>query len=87
MRVGTFLLGGIAGAAAVIYLNRKTKSALLQAFTSSNDSVGNTVGKAKNTSTGKTGFESSAKNSKENSTFPLLEKMMKEDQESHHTVN
>jgi hypothetical protein len=54
MRVGTFLLGGIAGAAAVIYLNRKSKSWMLSAFNSSNASMGNMMDKAKNNFTGKT---------------------------------
>jgi uncharacterized membrane protein len=39
MRIGTFLLGGIAGAAAVIYLNRNAKSMMFSAFNSSNTSA------------------------------------------------
>jgi uncharacterized membrane protein len=49
MRIGTFLLGGIAGAAAVVYLNRKTKSMMFSAFNSSNDSMGKMMNKAQNT--------------------------------------
>ncbi len=47
MKIGTFLLGGIAGAAAVIYLNRKSKSMLFSAFSSSSESMGKVVDKAK----------------------------------------
>jgi uncharacterized membrane protein len=38
MKVGTFLIGGIAGAAAVIYFNRKAKSMMFSAFNSSSTS-------------------------------------------------
>jgi hypothetical protein len=47
MRVGTFLVGGLVGAAAVIYFNSKSKAMLLSAFSSNNQSVGNVVDKAK----------------------------------------
>ncbi|MNI25928.1 hypothetical protein D3C73_796070 [compost metagenome] len=47
MRIGTFLLGGIAGAAAVIYLNRKSNSMLLSAFSSSSDSMNQVASNAK----------------------------------------
>jgi hypothetical protein len=40
MKMGTFLMGGIAGAAAVMYFNRKAKSMMFSGFSSSNASVG-----------------------------------------------
>lgn len=39
MRMGTFMLGGIVGAAAVIYLNRNARSMMYSAFNSSNTSA------------------------------------------------
>jgi hypothetical protein len=47
MKIGSFLLGGLVGAAAVVYFNNKSKSMLLSAFSSNNQSVGNMVDKAK----------------------------------------
>ncbi|MDF2961058.1 MAG: hypothetical protein K0S39_2793 [Paenibacillus sp.] len=47
MKVGSFLFGGLVGAAAVIYLNNKSKSMLFSAFTSNNQSVGNMMDRAK----------------------------------------
>jgi hypothetical protein len=41
MRIGTFMLGGIVGAAAVIYLNRNAKSMMFSAFNSSSTSADN----------------------------------------------
>lgn len=46
MKLGSFLLGGLVGAAAVVYLNNKSKSMLFSAL-SSNQSVGNMMDKAK----------------------------------------
>lgn len=45
MKVGSFLLGGMVGAAAVIYMSSKSKSMLLSALSSNNQSVGNGAGK------------------------------------------
>jgi hypothetical protein len=87
MRMGTFLLGGVAGAAAVIYLNRKTKSTLLRAFISSDDSMGNIAGKTKDTFSGKPGSETSAKNFNGSNNFQQVEKIIKEDPNLHQTVN
>ncbi|MCR8634431.1 hypothetical protein [Paenibacillus radicis (ex Xue et al. 2023)] len=47
MKLGSFLFGGLVGAAAVVYLNNKSKSMLLSAFSSNNQSVGNMMDKAK----------------------------------------
>jgi hypothetical protein len=41
VRVGAFLFGGLVGAAAVIYLNNKSKSMLLSAFSSNNTDLMN----------------------------------------------
>jgi len=40
MKFGSFLLGGLVGAAAVVYWNNKNKSMLLSAFSSNNQSLG-----------------------------------------------
>jgi hypothetical protein len=87
MRMGTFLLGGIAGMAAVVYLNRKTNSTLLRAFTSKDQSVGNMIGKAANAFSGKTGSETSAKNFKGSGTTHQVEEIIKEDPAVHQAVN
>ncbi|OXM88093.1 hypothetical protein [Paenibacillus rigui] len=47
MKFGSFLLGGLVGAAAVVYFNNKSKSMLLSAFTSNNQSLGHVMDKAK----------------------------------------
>ena len=60
MKIGTFLLGGIAGAAAVIYLNRKSKSMLFSAFSSSSESMGKVVDKAKDSLVNKSFGDSTA---------------------------
>jgi hypothetical protein len=46
MRMGTFLLGGIVGACAVVYMNRKN-GMMLSNFANAGQSVGNMVSKAK----------------------------------------
>lgn len=81
MRIGTFLLGGIAGAAAVVYLNRRSKSMLLSAFSSSSESMGKVVDKAKDTwsnkSTGGTAFKNFSSSGTNN--LNQVEKIVKED--------
>ncbi|MDD9267606.1 hypothetical protein ACFPES_11280 [Paenibacillus sp. GCM10023248] len=62
MKIGAFLLGGIAGAAAVVYWNRKSKSMLFSAFSSSSESMGKVVDKAKDTFVNKSFNESAVKN-------------------------
>ncbi|NHN28752.1 hypothetical protein [Paenibacillus agricola] len=52
MKMGSFLLGGMVGAAAVIYLNTKNKAMLLSAFSGNNASMGNNMSKAKEKMTG-----------------------------------
>jgi hypothetical protein len=52
MRVGAFLFGSLVGAAAVIYLNNKSKSMLLSAFSGNNQSVRGMVNKATDKITG-----------------------------------
>ncbi|WP_028548697.1 hypothetical protein [Paenibacillus sp. UNC451MF] len=47
MKVGTFLLGGLVGAAAVIYFNNKSKSMLFSAISSNKQSLGNVSDKSK----------------------------------------
>jgi hypothetical protein len=47
MKLGSFLLGGMVGAAAVVYLSTKNKAMLLSAFNSNNSAIGNTMAKAK----------------------------------------
>lgn len=47
MKFGSFLLGGLVGAAAVVYLNNRSKSMLFSAFNSNNQSIGNMMDKAK----------------------------------------
>jgi hypothetical protein len=46
MRMGTFLLGGIVGACAMVYMNRKN-GMMLSNITNAGQSVGNMVNKAK----------------------------------------
>lgn len=62
MKIGAFLLGGIAGAAAVVYWNRKSKSMLFSAFSSSSESMGKVVDKAKDTFVNKSFSDSAVKN-------------------------
>ncbi|WP_240413901.1 hypothetical protein [Paenibacillus periandrae] len=45
MRVGSFLLGGLVGAAAVVYLSGRSRSMLMSSFSSNNQSIGNNVNK------------------------------------------
>ncbi|SFK92402.1 hypothetical protein SAMN03159341_102176 [Paenibacillus sp. 1_12] len=45
MKVGAFLLGGLVGAAAVVYLSGKSKSMLMSSFSSNRESVGNNINK------------------------------------------
>lgn len=89
MKIGTFLLGGIAGAAAVVYLNRKSKSMLLSAFSSSSESMGKVVDKAKdsfvNKSAGGTAFKNFSSTSMNN--LNEVEKIVKEDPHLKSTVN
>ncbi|KRE69300.1 hypothetical protein [Paenibacillus sp. Soil750] len=89
MKLGTFMLGGIAGAAAVIYLNRKSKSMLFSAFSSPSQSMGNVMDKAKETFTSKSVGESTARNFSSTSTngFNQVEKIVKEDPSLKATVN
>jgi hypothetical protein len=91
MRVGTFLLGGIAGAAAVIYLNRKSKSWMLSAFNSSNTSMGNMMDKAKSNFTGKTAstgnMGKAATNFSSSNTLNSVEHIVKHDPSLKETVN
>ncbi|OPH60883.1 hypothetical protein BC351_16970 [Paenibacillus ferrarius] len=91
MKIGTFLLGGIAGAAAVVYLNRKSKSMLFSAFSSSSESMGKVVDKAKDTFTSKTfNSTSTAPKSFTNSgasNLTQVEKIVKEDPSLKATVN
>jgi hypothetical protein len=47
MRMGSFLLGGMVGAAVVVYMNTKNKAMLLSAFSGNNSSMGSTMSKAK----------------------------------------
>jgi len=46
MKFGSFLFGGLVGAAAVVYFNKKSKSMLFSALTS-NQSLGNVMDKTK----------------------------------------
>jgi hypothetical protein len=85
MRIGTFLLGGIAGAAAVIYLNRKSKSMLFSAFSSSSDSMGKMVNKAKDTMTGAN--DSTSFNTNSTKDLGDVEQIIKKDPDLQHTVN
>lgn len=96
MKIGTFLLGGIAGAAAVIYLNRKSKSMLFSAFSSSSESMGKVVDKAKDTFTSKSFSDKGVKNFSSTSTnasssassgLNQVEKIVKEDPHLSVTVN
>lgn len=89
MKLGTFMLGGIAGAAAVIYLNRKSKSMLFSAFSSSSDSMGKVVDKAKDTFTSKSFGDSAVRNFSSTSSTGLnqVEKIVKEDPHLKATVN
>lgn len=82
MRVSTFLLGGIAGAAAVIYLNRKSKSMLFSAFSSTNDSVTNFMNTSKNPLASKMNM-----NTNSASNLNQVEKFVKEDPALKHKVN
>jgi hypothetical protein len=96
MKVGTFLLGGIAGAAAVIYLNRKSKSMMMSAFSSSSESMGKVMDKAKDT-LGSKSFKDSFKdatsksysntNSNSSSSLNQVEKIVKEEPSLKATVN
>lgn len=45
MRFGSFLLGGLVGAAAVVYFNNRSKSMLLSTFAGNHQSFGNVMGK------------------------------------------
>ncbi|MFD0694867.1 hypothetical protein ACFQZT_12245 [Paenibacillus sp. GCM10027628] len=89
MKIGTFLLGGIAGAAAVIYLNRKSKSLMLSAFSSSSESMGKVMDRAKDKFVSKTFKDSTAKNFSSTSSNNLnqVEKIVKEDPHLKATVN
>jgi len=89
MRIGTFLLGGVVGAAAVVYLNRKTGGSLLMsAFSSSGESVGKTVGKTKETFSGKSFTDLSAKSFKTSgSGLDKVEDIVKDDPSLKQTVN
>jgi hypothetical protein len=72
MRVGTFLLGGIAGAAAVIYFNRNAKSMMFSAFNSMNTSA-DTSWMNRSQQQGKTGKMDSAMQPSGNETFSKAE--------------
>jgi hypothetical protein len=85
MRVGAFLLGGIAGAAAVIYLNRITKSMIFSAFSSSNDSMGKMMNKAKNTFAGDSNNQTSKNPQKDH--LDQAAKSAKQDPALQHNVN
>ncbi len=85
MRLGTFLLGGVAGAAAVIYLNRKSKSMLFSAFSSSSDTMGKAMNKAKDTMTGAFNAASFNKQSKDN--LGQVENIVKSDPALKQTVD
>jgi uncharacterized membrane protein len=93
MRVGTFLLGGIAGAAAVVYLNRKTKSMMFKAFNSSSSSMGKMMDKAKdtftNTASSNTSTSQANQGNQTNQTdnFEQLQKTVKGDPVLHSAVN
>ncbi|WNR42473.1 hypothetical protein [Paenibacillus roseipurpureus] len=89
MKLGTFMLGGIAGAAAVIYLNRKSKSMLFSAFSSSTDSMGKVMDKAKDTFVNKSFGEAISPSfaSKSSSGLNPIEKIVKEDPSLKATVN
>ncbi|NOU97587.1 hypothetical protein GC093_30825 [Paenibacillus sp. LMG 31456] len=73
MKLGSFLFGGLVGAAAVVYLNNKSKSMLFSAL-SSNQSVGNMMDKAKDRFNGASdssathGFEGKTNNKSASST-------------------
>jgi gas vesicle protein len=88
MRVSTFLLGGIAGAAAVIYLNRKSKSMLFSAFSSSSNSMSKLMDNSKDNMSGKSS-QNAAKSTAFNATNNLsqVENMIKEDPSLKHKVN
>ncbi|NEW06112.1 hypothetical protein GK047_08830 [Paenibacillus sp. SYP-B3998] len=99
MKIGTFLLGGIAGAAAVIYLNRKSKSLMMSAFSSSSESMGKVMGRAKDSLVNNS-FKESFKDSTSKSFSPTnsgnatgsghlnqVEKVVKEDPSLKATVN
>ncbi|OCT12504.1 hypothetical protein A8709_32280 [Paenibacillus pectinilyticus] len=89
MKLGTFMLGGIAGAAAVIYLNRKSKSMLFSAFSSSSESMGKVVDKAKDSFSNKSFGDSMSRNFSSTSSTGLnqVEKIVKEDPHLKATVN
>ncbi|UJF31167.1 hypothetical protein [Paenibacillus hexagrammi] len=99
MRIGTFLLGGLAGAAAVIYLNRKSKSMMLSAFSSSSESMGKVMDKAKDTFTNKSfkdnhykdtvskSYTSTSTNTTSSHGLNDVEKIVKEDPSLKATVN
>ncbi|NOU99241.1 hypothetical protein [Paenibacillus planticolens] len=96
MRIGTFLLGGIAGAAAVIYLNRKSKSMLFSAFSSSSESMGKVMDKAKDTFASKSSSDKTVRNFSSSSTnsgasagggLNQVEKIVKEDPHLRVTVS
>jgi hypothetical protein len=72
MRIGTFLLGGIAGAAAVIYFNRNAKSMMFSAFNSSNTSA-DTSWKNRSQQQEKTGKMDSTLHQTGNETFSKAE--------------
>jgi hypothetical protein len=72
MRIGTFLLGGVAGAAAVIYFNRNAKSMMFSAFNSSNTSA-NTSWKNRSQQQENTAKQDSAMQQSGNDIFPKAE--------------
>lgn len=88
MRIGAFLLGSIAGATAVIYFNRKSKSLLFSAFSSTNNSVNKIVENAKDTLSGKAAKLSPAfHNSASANNLNKVEKWVNEDPALKQSVN
>jgi hypothetical protein len=63
MRMGTFLLGGIVGAIAVVYFNRNN-SMLMSNISQAGQSVGNMMNKARNTISNTDMMTSSSNNSR-----------------------
>ncbi|MBP1988921.1 hypothetical protein [Paenibacillus eucommiae] len=87
MRVGSFLLGGIAGVAAVFYLNRKMKTFMFSEFNSSSNSLGKMMNSNKESVSGKAASSSSAPGFSANKQSMTKEKSVKEEPDLQHVVN
>jgi len=78
MRFGSFLIGGLVGAAAVVYFNNKSKSMLLSAI-SSNKDTGSTFDKAKDSMTSAARAAAGTANGKSAGPFGMSRAFKKED--------